>query len=55
MTDDQEKMLNDLLAKESGLSGWEVDFLDNLNNNWRDRDLSEKQADVLEKIAFEKL
>lgn len=46
---DLEKMLDELLDAEGGLSGKEIDFLDNLNNNYRGR-ITKAQADWLEKI-----
>ena len=51
MTEYEEKMLGDLFELEKGLTGWEMDFLDDLNDIWLDLDLSEKQHDCLEKIA----
>jgi hypothetical protein len=48
MTTDQEKTLDECLEAESGLAPWELDFIDNLDQNFRDRDLSEKQANNLE-------
>lgn len=50
MTKDQESTLNDLLAAESGLTGWEMDFIDSLDL-LRDRNLTEKQAEKLAAIA----
>ena len=41
-------ILQECLEVESGLSDWEVDFLDSLNN-WRGS-FSEKQQITLEKI-----
>ena len=51
MTDDQESLLDDILALESGLTAWEIDFAENLDASCRTRDLSEKQSDVLNRIA----
>ena len=52
MTADQESLLDDLLASEdANLTGWEIDFLDSLDSNRRERSLSEKQLDVLHRIA----
>jgi len=50
MTKDQESMLEECLNAESGLTPWEMDFIDNLDQNFRERDLSEKQTEVLERI-----
>ena len=43
-------MLDEVLEVEEGLSGREIDFLDSLDNGWRGRDLTEKQAEWLNKI-----
>ena len=51
MDNHQEDLLDELLSLEEGLSGWEMDFLDNLDKNWRDRELTDNQADKLEQIA----
>jgi len=51
MTKDQESLLDDLLITEDfGFTGWEIDFLDSLDKR-RDCSLSEKQLDVLHRIA----
>ena len=50
MTHDQEAMLDECLNAESGLTPWECDFLDSLDQNFRERKLSDKQAEVLERI-----
>lgn len=47
MTKDEKNVVSDLLELEEGLSDWEIDFLDNLYNNFADRELSPKQRDVL--------
>ena len=39
------------LVHESGLTAWEIDFADNLDSSCRTRGLSEKQLDVLNRIA----
>lgn len=44
------KMLDALLALEEGLTAWEVEFVDDLDRNWRDRELSDKQARALAAI-----
>lgn len=51
MTKDQESILDDLLAADSGLTGREIDYIEDLDQNWRDRDLSEPQNDWLQRIA----
>lgn len=51
MTEQQERLLDDLLATDSGLSGREIDFLDDLDQRWRNRDLSEPQNDWLQRIG----
>ena len=45
----RETMLDDLLALESGLSAWEMDFLDSLAERDLDR-LSDRQAEILEEL-----
>lgn len=50
MTEVQEYQLDSLLELESGLTGWELDFVENMDSNWRQRELSEKQAETLERI-----
>jgi hypothetical protein len=50
VTKDQEDMLDECLNAEGGLSAWELDFIDNLDQNFRDRELSDAQADKLEDI-----
>lgn len=54
MTDDEEKMLDEALEAESGLTAWEMDFVDNLDKTYRKRELSFKQSDILCRI-MEKL
>lgn len=51
MTGDQQKMLDDCLAAECGLSGWELDFVDNLDQHWRARELTDRQTDSLVRIV----
>ncbi len=51
MTKDEEQMLDECLDAESGLSAWELDFIDNLDHNWRGRDLTERQHETLERIV----
>ena len=51
MTSDQEAMLDDLLQFESGLRGADMDFLESLDEAWRERDLSKKQAKWLENLV----
>ena len=50
MTKTEEALLDDLLAVESGLSAWEIDFIDNLDG-LRDRVLTPKQVDKMHDIA----
>lgn len=50
MTPDQLKMLDECIEAESGLSGWEIDFIENLDANFRGRELTDRQADKLEAI-----
>ena len=55
MTEQQEKLLDELLEQESGLSGKEMDFLGDLDTKWRERELTEKQAEWLEAIGERRL
>lgn len=54
MTQLQLDKIQELFDLEDGLSEWEIDFLENIFSNWRDRDLTEKQEQTLEKI-YERL
>ncbi|MFH1417296.1 MAG: hypothetical protein ABII12_03305 [Planctomycetota bacterium] len=47
MTQQQEDMLDEILATESGMTGREMDFIEDMDARWRTRALSEKQADWL--------
>ena len=50
MTQDEAlEVLDELLALEAGLSGWEMDFLESLDGQ-RERDFSDKQIAVLGKL-----
>lgn len=51
MTPDQQKMLDECFDAESGLSPRELEFIGNLEENYRHRELSAKQADWLMAIA----
>lgn len=51
VNEEEEKMLDEALAAESGLSGWELDFLDNINKVFRKKELSERQHDKLQEIV----
>lgn len=49
MTDDEEFLLDDLLSLESGLSSWEMDFIEALNSV-RDGMITESQYEKLLEI-----
>lgn len=49
MTEIQQKMLDEILEAETGLTGWEMDFIESLDKI-RDCPLTEKQIDILIKI-----
>lgn len=51
MTREQEDLLDDLLNVESGLSGKSIDFICDLDQAWRERDLTDKQSDYLHSLA----
>ena len=42
-----EKMVSELLEVESGLSSWEMDFIENMDGK---RNFSEKQSDKIKAI-----
>lgn len=43
-------MLDDLLRQDEGLHSGELDFIEDLDQHWRGKDLTERQSDWLEKI-----
>lgn len=47
--DEAEKLLDEILALDSGLSAWELDFIESLDGQ-RGGTFSEKQIAVLERI-----
>lgn len=50
MTNDEAlEVLDELLALEGGLTGWELDFIESLDGQ-RERPFTEKQIGVLEKL-----
>lgn len=51
MTGDELKMLDETMDAESGLSERELEFLEDLDNNYRDRDLTGPQSRWLASIA----
>jgi hypothetical protein len=51
MITDHVSVVEELLELEAGLTAWEIEFLDNLDENWRDRELTESQSRALEGIA----
>lgn len=52
---DDAKLARDLCAIESGLTDWEVGFIESITNQIdRGRDLSDRQREVAEKILGEK-
>ena len=48
MTRDELNMLDELLETDSGLTAWEMDFVESLDAH-RQRALSEKQIEALER------
>ena len=51
MNEDHEAMINDCADHESRLTTWEADFIVSLQDRLgAERELSERQAEVLEKI-----
>lgn len=53
MTNEQVELLDRCNYIEDGLTSWEMDFLDSLNDQ-RDRPLSEKQDQILRRIERQK-
>lgn len=51
MTKNQQDLLDELLKVESGLSAKEMDFLEDLDKDWRDRKITDKQWDWLQAIG----
>jgi len=51
MTSYQLQLLDELLEKEEGLSGSEMDFIESLHQGWRDSDLTEKQLNWFNSIV----
>ncbi len=50
MIDDSwEQKLDELLDKESGLTPWEIDFIESLDER-RGRQISEKQEEIIDRI-----
>ncbi len=48
MTEDQLQLLDDLMNSEDcNLSTWEIGFLENLDGNWRAKELTPKQSEIL--------
>jgi hypothetical protein len=50
VSEDEQQLLDDLLAVESGLTAWEMDFIESLDRQ-RARALSPKQREVMGRIA----
>lgn len=50
MSKNEEAMLDECLNAVCDLTSWEIDFIENLDRNFRDRPLSERQIEVLERI-----
>jgi hypothetical protein len=50
MTNNEQSMLDEVLEAERGLSPRDIDFIDNLDQHWRDKDLSTAQRQWLEDL-----
>jgi hypothetical protein len=50
MTDEERDMLEECLEADSGLTGWEIDFIEDMSNRDSDYELTEKQHDKLRDI-----
>ena len=55
MDKDQQGKVLDLMKLESGLTEREIQFLENLHDNYWGRDLTEPQDKWLDDIVFKKL
>ena len=51
MTEDEQNMIRELNDLEIGLSGWEMDFISDLENTRWNSDLTERQHDTLQRLA----
>jgi len=51
MTYDEERLVDDLLNSDHGMSCREVEFLDSLDQNYRGKTLSPRQSDWLQNIG----
>ena len=51
MNDDEKEKLDDCLNCDSGLSLWDVEFIESLDKSFRNRELSQKQIDQLNRIT----
>ena len=51
MTGDEQSLLDDLLAVDSGLTGWEMDFVESLDRQCRDMTLSPARKQKMDEIA----
>ena len=47
----EQDLVKDLLLQDEGLDEWSISFLDNLSSNYQEEELSDKQRNVLEKLA----
>lgn len=52
MTGDQQSMVAELLAMDHGLRDREIQFIEDLNDKYEERGLSEAQTDWLESIYY---
>lgn len=55
MDKDQQQKILDLLNLESGLSDWEITFIEDLHNNLWTKALSDPQAEKLDDIVYKRL
>lgn len=51
MKQDELNLLNELLEVDEGLTGWEIEFIEDLNRRRRFRSLSRRQKEALNRIA----
>ena len=55
MNKDQRRDVRDLLDLEDGLTAWEMEFIESLDRDRWDGDLTEKQENCLQRIVDRKL
>lgn len=55
MTTEQAEKLNELLDMDEGLTEWELEFIDSLDQKMRSKNLSDHQSEKLEQVYAERV